>query len=179
VVYPNSGRLPDSFRQHANFDVNPGKFFQWLNERGFSAGAPRLALPAPELKILGLMQMGGLRHYRAMMISHRGAPKVYLLFPPSESSEPVSIEGKQVPPISEAILSYTNGWHVYDVVDLQPEGVEIGFAIAGNAPLQVYVMDKSYGLPLEGLFLLKDRPADCTPIHDGDGTIVIRRVQLP
>jgi hypothetical protein len=64
-------------------------------------------------------------------------------------------------------------------VDLQPEGVEIGFAIAGSAPFQVYVMDKSYGLPLEGLFLLKDRPADCTPIHDGDGTIVMRRVQLP
>ncbi len=179
VVYPNSGRLPDSFRQHANFDLNPGKFFQWLNEKGFSTGAPHLDLPAPELKIMSVMQMAGLRHYRALMISHRGAAKEYLLFPPSESSETVSIQGKPVPPISEAILKYTNGWHVYDLVDLQPEGVEIGFAIASSAPLQVYVMDKSYGLPLEGLFLLKDRPADCTAIHDGDGTIVMRRVQLP
>ena len=179
VVYPNSGRLPDSFRQHANFDTRPGKFFQWLNEQGFSAGAPRLALPPPELKIISVMQMAGLRHYRAMMISHRGASKEYLLFPPSESSETVSIQGKPVPPISDTISKYTNGWHVYDLVDLQPEGVEIGFAIAGSAPLQVYVMDKSYGLPLEGLFLLKDRPVDCTAIHDGDGTIVMRRVQLP
>ena len=83
IVYPNSGRLPDSFRQLQISTSHPSKLFHWLNERGFSADAPRLALPAPDLKIsLSLMHMGGQRHYHAIMISHRGAPKEYLLFPP-------------------------------------------------------------------------------------------------
>ena len=179
IVYPNSRRLPDSFRQHANLGANPVKVFPWLNERGFSADAPRLDLPAPELKITLSAEYGRNRVYRARMFSRRGAAKEYLLFPPSEPVEAVYIEGKSVPPISNMILHYTNGWHIYDLVDLPPESVEIQFTIPGILPPQIYVMDKSYGLPPEASALLKDRPAEATAIHDGDGTIVMRRVHLP
>jgi Zn-dependent M28 family amino/carboxypeptidase len=179
IVYPNSGRLPDSFRQHANFGLNPVKIFPWLSEKGFSADAPRLDLPVPELKMKWFAEYGRNRVYGAVMFSHRGAPKEYLLFAPSEPVEEVKIDGKPVPPLSDMILPYANGWHIYDLVDLPPEGVEIDFAIRGTSPPQIYVLDKSYGLPPEGAFLLKDRPADATAIHDGDGTIVMRRVQLP
>jgi len=62
---------------------------------------------------------------------------------------------------------------------LAPAGVAVDFTIRRTSPPQIYVMDKSYGLPLEATAILKARPPEATPIHDGDGTIVIRRIQLP
>ncbi|MGH9703322.1 MAG: M28 family peptidase, partial [Candidatus Acidiferrales bacterium] len=179
IVFPNSGRLPVSFRQTANFGFTPVKAFHWLNERGYSADAPRLDLPAPDLKISLSSESAGKRVYHATMLSQRDAPKEYLLFPPSELVEAVSIEGTPVPPITDSILRYTNGWHIYDLVDTAKAGVEVDFTIRGTSPPQIYLMDKSYGLPLEATAILKSRPPEATPIHDGDGTIVIRRVQLP
>jgi hypothetical protein len=44
--------------------------------------------------------------------------------------------------------------------------------------VEVYVLDVTYALPLEGMFLLKSRPLTATPFGEGDCTIASRRVQL-
>jgi hypothetical protein len=44
--------------------------------------------------------------------------------------------------------------------------------------VEVYALDRTYGLPLEGMFLLKSRQFTATPSGAGDVTIISRRVQL-
>jgi hypothetical protein len=58
------------------------------------------------------------------------------------------------------------------------KGVEITFTLPAGKPVEVYALDETYGLPLEGLFLVKARPFTATPSQDGDVTVVSRRVQL-
>jgi hypothetical protein len=58
------------------------------------------------------------------------------------------------------------------------KGIEMRFTLPAGKPVEVYALDESYGLPLEGLFLQKARPLTATPSQDGDLTVVSRRVQL-
>jgi hypothetical protein len=58
------------------------------------------------------------------------------------------------------------------------KGVEISFTLPPGKPFEVYAADQTFGLPLEGMFLLKSRPLTATPSQDGDVTVVSRRVQL-
>jgi hypothetical protein len=74
--------------------------------------------------------------------------------------------------------SYVNRWSFYDCVTMPAKGVEISFTLPAGKPIEIYAVDQSYELPLEGLFLQKSRPFTARPSQDGDVTIVSRRVQL-
>jgi len=50
--------------------------------------------------------------------------------------------------------------------------------LPAGKPVQVYAVDTSFALPLEGMFLLKSRPLTAAPYQDGDRTIVVRHVEL-
>jgi hypothetical protein len=56
--------------------------------------------------------------------------------------------------------------------------VEVSFTLPVGKPVEVYVLDVTYALPLEGMFLLKSRPLTATSFGEGDCTIASRRVQL-
>jgi hypothetical protein len=58
------------------------------------------------------------------------------------------------------------------------KGVEISFELPAGKQVEVYALDRTYGLPLEGMFLLKSRQFTATPSGAGDVTIISRRVQL-
>jgi hypothetical protein len=58
------------------------------------------------------------------------------------------------------------------------KGIEVQFELPLGTPVEVYVLDLSYGLPLEGMFVLKSRPLTATPYSQGDVTILSRQVQL-
>ncbi len=58
------------------------------------------------------------------------------------------------------------------------EGLDVEFRIGQQAPAEIYLLAQSSRLPLEGLFLLMDRPATAVPSQDGDMTIISRRVRL-
>jgi hypothetical protein len=90
----------------------------------------------------------------------------------------VRMEGEPVPPQTERARQFLNGWSYYDCPTMPPKGIEISFTLPMGRPVEVYALDKTYGLPLEGLFLLKARPLTATPSQDGDVTVVSRRVQL-
>jgi hypothetical protein len=52
------------------------------------------------------------------------------------------------------------------------------FTLASAKPVQLFLLDESFGLPPQGAFLQQARPATAVPIQNGDATLVTRHVTL-
>jgi peptidase M28-like protein len=178
IVQPASGRLPEPIGVAAMFKRADKGPFPW--DRGFAylTPAPRLTASEPSLTILESSLDGTHRNYRALLRSERGAPEALLLFPPNSGVENVSMQGQALGRPSDKRRFFFMDWNVYRCLALSSEGVQMTFTLPAGKPLQVYVVDVSYGLPVEGKFLLDSRPLTAVPSQDGDLTIFSRGVQL-
>jgi Peptidase family M28 len=178
IVQPESGWLSEPMRLAAPFRRADRGAFPWDTRAAFVADAPRLDLAAPTFTILESAQADGRRSYRALLRSERGAPSAAVLFPSGAGIESVRMEGQPLQPETERIRSILNGWVTYRCPAMPATGVEITFSLPVGKPVEVSVIDRTYGLPSEGMFLLTSRPLKATPSQDGDVTIVSRRVEL-
>jgi hypothetical protein len=179
MVSPDSGRLQEPIRVATKFrrlDKGP---FPWSGRPVFIADAPSLDdLAAPTFTILESALAGNTRSYRALLRSERGAPSAAVLFPPDAGVESVRMESEPVPPEPDRERKYLNSWAYFNCPTMPAKGIEITFVLPTGKPVEVYALDQTYGLPLEGLFLMKARPFTATPSQNGDVTVVSRRVQL-
>lgn len=178
IVLPRSGRLSEPVRLAANFHRSAQGAFPWDRQTAFLADAPHLTLAAPTFTVLESTPEEGRQHYRALLRSERGAPRVAAIFPPDSNVDAVRMNDQ---PISERAAIRTavyNGWSVYSCPDAPAAGVELSFTLPAGKPVMVSVADENFALPTEGDFLLKARPLTATASQDGDLTIVTRRVQL-
>ena len=178
IVHPSSGRLPSPIGVAARFSRAAKGPFPWSTAPAFLADAPQLDFSPPTFTILESRQEGGKRSYRALLRSERGAPEVIVLFPPDSGVDSVRMEGAPLGTESQRIREYLNGWAIYDCVTMPARGVEISFTLPPGKPFEIYAIDQTFGLPLEGMFLRKSRPLSATQSQDGDVTVVSRRVQL-
>lgn len=178
VVYPASGRLPESLGLATNFRRQDTGPYPWIAEPSFVVSAPHLDLPPPTFTVLELSAAAGKRRYRALLRSERGAPEAGVLFPPDSGIESVSAENQVLPPESELFRRRVNGWFVFHFSAMPAKGVELRFTLPAGKAVEVYALDTTYSLPLEGLFLLKARPLTAVPYGRGDRTMISRRVEL-
>jgi hypothetical protein len=178
IVHPSSGRLPSPIGVAARFSRAAKGPFPWSTAPAFLADAPQLDFSPPTFTILESRQEGGKRSYRALLRSERGAPEAIVLFPPDSGVDSVRMEGAPLGTESQRIREYLNGWAIYDCVTMPARGVEISFTLPPGKPFEIYAIDQTFGLPLEGMFLRKSRPLSATQSQDGDVTVVSRRVQL-
>ena len=178
VVYTDSGRLPEPIRVATNFHRIDKGSFPWDTLPAFLADAPHLEIAAPTLTILESSESGGKRQYRALLRSERGAPQAAVFFPPDSGIDQVQIQGLSIPLKNERILRYFNGWNLYRCMTMPAKGIEIKFELPLGKPVELYVLDLSYLLPLEGMFVVKSRPLTATAFSQGDVTILTRKVQL-
>ena len=179
VVRSASGRLQEPMQVASTFRRLEKGPFPWNGNPVFLADAPSLeGLAAPTFTIQESTLAGDKRVYRTLLRSERGAPRAYVLFPPGAGIESVRMEGEPVQPETERERRFLNGWSYYNCPTMPAKGIEMRFTLPAGKPVEVYALDESYGLPLEGLFLQKARPLTATPSQDGDLTVVSRRVQL-
>lgn len=178
IVEPDSGKLPDAIRLAANFQRKPRGVFPWSTAATYQTDAPKLDLAAPTFTILQSSVAGEQHYYTALLRSERGAPASSVLFPPAADINSVRMEGWPLETETPAVRRYFNGWWFYDCVTMPAQGVEIAFRLPVGKPVEVWVTDRSYGLPAEGAFLLKARPLAATPSDEGDLTVITRRVEL-
>jgi Peptidase family M28 len=178
IVHPDSGRLPEPIVERATFHRIARGPFPWELRPAFLSEAPRLELAPPTFTILESSQTSRKHSYRALLRSERGAPEAMALFPPGTDIESVRLEGVPVEPESDRVRRYFDGWTGYRCVTMPAGGIEISFALSAGKPVQVYVLDATFGLPPEGAFLLTSRPLTARPSGDGDLAIVSRRVEL-
>ena len=178
AVYPGSGRLPESIRIATVFHRDDPPTFSWDTQTAFVADAPHLELAPPTLTILESSAADGKHHYRMLLRSERGAPDAMVFFPPESGLAAMRIQDQPMQPQPARLRQFLKGWEVYDCPTMPAKGVELSFELPAGKPVEVYAFDRTYGLPLEGMFLLKSRQFTATPSGQGDVTLVSRRVQL-
>lgn len=178
VVYPASGHLPEPIRLATNFRAQESGAFPWIPGPAFFAAAPHVEVAPPTFTILESSELPANRRYRTLLRSERGAPEALLMFPPDSRIESVVAADEHVQSQTEKVRQYQNGWYAYDFYAMPAKGVEVSFTLPVGKPVEVYVLDVTYALPLEGMFLLKSRPLTATSFSEGDCTIASRRVQL-
>jgi hypothetical protein len=178
VVYPASARLPEPIRLATTLTRQNDGPFPWIPGTAFLANAPHLELPPPTFTILESSEAPGKRQYRALLRSERSASRAVILFPPDSGVESVQMEGRALQPQSQAMRRESNGWYEYLCETMPAKGIELIFRLPAGRPVEVYAVDTSFTLPLEGMFLLKSRPLTATPYQDGDRTMVVRHVEL-
>jgi hypothetical protein len=178
VVYPDSGRLPEPIRLATNFSAHENGVFPWITGPAFFAAAPHLELAPPTFTILESSQISGMRQYRALLRSERGASRALLLFPPDSGIESISAAGEPLQPQTGKMREHRNGWYIFDFFAIPAKGVELSFTLPPGKSVEVYALDVTYALPLEGMFMLKSRPLTAASYGQGDSTLVSRRVQL-
>jgi hypothetical protein len=178
VVYPASTHLPEPIRLATNFRAQDGGAFPWIPDAAFFAAAPHVAVAPPTFTILESTELPARRRYRTLLRSERGASEAVVMFPPDSRIDSVQAADEPVQPQTEKVRQYQNNWYAYDFYAMPAKGVEVSFTLPAGKPVEVYVLDVTYALPLEGMFLLKSRPLTATPFGEGDCTIASRRVQL-
>ncbi len=182
VASPDSGSLPAPLAAAAAFGQRRTAVFPWSPERRYAADAPDLKLAAPELTILSAEAIGEKIRYDVKLTSPRGAPEMSVFFPVSAETTAIEVAGHPLGEPRGRVLEYLQhampGWRFCEIPTVYASGVEMKFTVLGASPVKIYLGDKSFSLPPEGLAIVSARPADAIASQDGDVTLVTRRVKL-
>jgi hypothetical protein len=178
IAFPASGVLPEPIRLATPFHRLQYGPFPWGSESAFVANAPHVDVNPPTFTILESSVAGNRREFLTLLRSERGAPEATVLFPPDAGVELVRIEGEPVVLEKDIARRYLNGWSAFNCLTMPAKGVQVSFTLPVGRPVEVIALDRSFSLPLEGMFLLKSRPLAAVPFQNGDVTLVSRHVQL-
>ena len=174
--------VPGPIRAVMTFPDHPDSLIPWAPQaRVFAAPAPPLQVPGPELTVLASTIEDGKRHVRLRLRSLRGALTGQVLIPEAASLESITFDGNRVfEKKGDRGSLPQSGWYTYTDLTLPTEGTEVEVVLGNTAPLTWYVADRSPGLPASGGKLLAARSlaASMTPIHDGDGIVLSRKVTI-
>lgn len=191
LALPESGHLPREFQRTARFHfleeppLQP--FRNWSWQRVFSAKAPLLNIPAPQLLLLSATISPDQStpqhrvHYRVRISSIRSAPTLQVAFSPAAQVQSVCLSSATVTaggPATVRPLKAQHGWTVLSFAGLPTQGIELTFDAADSA-FDVNLLDESYGLPPPAHALLPARLQNATASHDGDMTVVAVQVHVP
>jgi len=183
VVF-SGGSFPAAMRQAAAFD-KPGPPFPWSPPfvRAYTAPAPPLNLPAPEMTVVADSTAGGKRTVRLRLTSPRGAPVVSLRIPAAALPESVRMDGELIPDQSRpgkagAPARPRQDWRLYILQTVAPQGSEVEVVLGAAQPMDWYVVDQSYDVPPTAQALLAAKPKDAVAVQDGNGTMMSRKVRI-
>ncbi len=178
---PAVGALPPPIRQAAPFGKKPDPPQPWSSFYPvYTAEAPDLHLPPPELTVLEDVNLGGRRHLRLRLRSARGAPVGILYIPNAADVESLAVAGREVPGAVVAhagrgLRMRATEWRTLAILTLPPQGIEIEAVVGTTAPQPWMVLDRSFGVPPAAAALLQARPDTTVQSQDGDVTLVTRR----
>jgi MFS family permease len=129
-----------------------------------SASTPTLPLAPPIIENVEHKQEGGLHRLKLRLRSQRKAETLYLRFPDDVQPVAAKVAGRDVPVHKGSRFGLT----LYAMGD---EGVELELAIQAPSALSFWVMDRSYGIPVNP----KPRPSNIIGIDGSDVTYVCRK----
>jgi hypothetical protein len=148
------------------------EIFLFRSPEFFAAQAPAAALPAPAATILSDRTENGVRTLRLRLTSPRAAPVLTCAISSATGVRATAINGKPVAAAAEASTPQTLwGLRYYA---LPREGIELTLQTKPAQPLEVRVVDQSYGLPELTGTAYKARPGDmmAAPLPFNDSTYV-------
>ena len=132
-----------------------------------SASTPTLPLAPPVIENVEHKQEGGLHRLKLRLRSQRKAETLYLRFPDDVQPVAAKVAGRDVPVHKGSRFGLT----LYAMGD---EGVELELTVQAPSALSFWVMDRSYGLPVNA----KPRPSNIIGMDGSDVTYVCRKYVL-
>ncbi|MCW5851767.1 MAG: M28 family peptidase [Anaerolineae bacterium] len=144
----------------------------------FTAAAPVVALPAPDVRVLADTVTGEQRHVTLRLVSPRQAPYLEVQIDVQGEITAAALDGQPMD------ISATPGDHRrlrFTYAGLPAEGVELSLVVKSAGPITVWLRDGSTGLPTIPGMTIRPRPADMMPVSGPnvlDPTAVSRTVTL-
>jgi hypothetical protein len=132
-----------------------------------SAGTPALPLLPPLIENVEHKQEGGLHRLKLRLRSQRKAETLYLRFPDDVQPVAAKVAGRDVAVHKGSRFGLT----LYAMGD---EGVELELTVQAPSALSFWVMDRSYGLPIN----TQPRPSNIIGVDGSDATYVCRKYVL-
>jgi hypothetical protein len=132
-----------------------------------SAGTPVLSLAPPLIENVEHKQEGTIHKMKFTLRSQRNAETLYLRFPDDVQPISLKVAGREVPLEKGGRLGLT-------LFAFGDQGVEVEMAVTAPSTISFWVMDRSYGLPVDA----QPRPANVMGINGSDVTFVCRKYTL-
>lgn len=168
--------LTPMLRAVGRFELAPQSFSPWFGRSRLAHLAPALgaALEPPVVQVA--TELGdGTRIATLDVSSPRHGSRLTITWRSDAAVESIRVNGVAPPPRrgrSRATLGA--GWNR---VTVRGSSAHVEIAMRGAAPVEAIVSDTSFGLPAFGAPLVLARDlSGAVPVHDGDVTIVQRRV---
>ena len=175
---PEASPLPAGLAAAAPFTAASEPVVPWARRpRGFTAEVGSSSLPAPELEVLGEAREAAGRRLRLRVRSRRGAPALMLSLPADLAPRTLRMEGRVVEGALERARRRGSGFVTYACLTVPEEGLEVELEL-GAGPVELVLADRSIGLPPAGQAAAAARPPEAVPVHEGDTTVVLRRMRL-
>jgi Peptidase family M28 len=181
LLSPDSGRLPKPplIETTMFLDAAYSTVFPWSRSRSFAVDAPPQSLATPNAEVIDSEASAGRVRYHVRLTSKRGAPDLVVMFPPALKVSSIEVLGHPVEEPSGRVLEYLQdsmrGWRFCDISTMTADGIEMRFTASGSGPVEIYLLDRSYGDPQQR-FMPKSKVLVAS--QDGDVTLVSRRVVL-
>jgi hypothetical protein len=169
--------MPESLR--SRFDPEPVAVFPWLDRPYMVADAPVTDASAPGLDVLSEAMEAGQRVVEIQLRSPRGADGIALHVPVDAlvAGDPpaVTVGGYAFDLVPEDAVQ---GYYTLDCFGRRCDGLVVEVRLAGEAAVEVLVVDSSSGLPAGGEIWLQARPDTAVPVDEGDLMLLQQRVDL-
>ncbi len=157
-----------SQRQQVEFGLFPAS-------PGFSAAAPLVNLPAPEVRRLAQENRNGGQQLRLQIVSPRLAPLVQVRLTTPGRIDRMAIDNKPLDLSQWSGSQRQNVQWIY--FGLPPQGIELSLELATLQPVQILLKDCSWGLPSIPGKIFRSRPAEMMPAPGHpDYTIVTKKL---
>ena len=145
----------------------------------FSAEAPAVPLPGPDVVVLESLSMSDYRLLRLKIASRRGAPMIQVRVEASQPIVRASVAGRILD--VEGYEPATRGHLAFAYSALPREGVEVVLRLQPAGDVRIELADLSSGLPTIPGWRMPTRPRTAMPAPGGtaDGVIVRRRFNVP
>jgi hypothetical protein len=172
AVWISYDRKPDDWtRQFLGTNLQAARplpnYLAGLARPLISASTPAVPLLPPLIENVEHKQEGGLHRLKLRLRSQRKAETLYLRFPDDVQPVAVKVAGRDVPVHKDSRF----GLNLYAMGD---EGVELELTVQAPSALSFWVMDRSYGLPVNA----KPRPSNIIGGDGSDVTYVCRKYIL-
>lgn len=172
AVWISYDRKPDDWTRQFFGDNKPAlqplpNYLAGLARPLISAGTPALPLLPPVIENVEHKQEGGLHRLKLRLRSQRKAETLYLRFPDDVQPVAAKVAGRDVAVHKGSRFGVT----LYAMGD---EGVELELTVTAPSALSFWIMDRSYGLPVN----TQPRPSNIIGMDGSDATYVCRKYVL-
>lgn len=166
------GAVPEPLR--GRFDDDLDAVFPWFGGPVPVASAQPTTAPAPDLQVICEELVSGGRIVEAQLHSPRGADGVNLHVP-VEALASIVVADYTFPVRPDGAW---NGYYTLQCQGRACDGLVVQLHLREENPIEVLVVDITSGLPPGGETLIQARPMTAVPAHQGDQTIVMKRVEI-